>query len=347
MIPLPFLLTLAPGVHVRTSGDARLRFGERNGVSLAAAATLTRAASGLLADAAGRPVLPALKLPAGTLAIGPDGTVRVASKSVGRLFLAKPDGELGHPGDAPFRLLLVGGAPAPISSNPTSLGVATVTIRAESQIDADRVLLRDVADLSGAPATVEKLEAVDLGAMPSLGVRRSLGVWTVRAALRSQGFPEGTVTLNYPPDATVARKSQTVDVETLVAEATAKAKETAGENATLALAPSGFLAPVGTLEFSTTASGAGPSVVVTVTAKVGAWRRATPVRFAVKAASKADGVRMGDAIRIRVERNGAIIETDGKARSNGLVGDTVQVTTGEGTVLTATVTAVGTVEVKL
>ena len=347
MIPLSFLLTLTPGVHVRTSGDARLRFGERNGVSLAAAATLTRAATGLLADVAGRPVLPALKLPAGTLAIGPDGTVRVANRSVGRLFLAKPDGELGHPGDAPFRLLLVGGAPAPTSSRSTSFGTATVTIRASSQIEGDRLLLRDVAELSGDPATVARLETVDLGAMPSIGVRRSLGNWTVRAALRTQGFPEGTVTLNYPPDATVARKSQTVDVEALVAEATAKAREFAGENATLALAPTGFLAPIGALHFSTTASGAGLSLVVVVTAKVGEWRRETPVRFAIRATAKADGVRAGDAIRIRVERNGAVVETDGRAKGAGKVGDTIQVTTGEGTVLTATVTAIGQVEVKL
>ena len=347
MIPLPLLLTFAPGVHVRVSGDARLRFGEGKGVSLAAAATLARNAEGLLADAAGRPVLPVLKPPVGVLAVATDGTVRVAGRSIGRLFLAKPDGELGHPGDPSFALLSVGGAS---SARPPVVkgGTATVSIRASSELEGDRVLLRDVADLMGDPATVARLGAVDLGALPSVGVRRSLGSWTVRAALRTQGFPDGMVNLNYPPDATVARKSQTIDVETLVAEATAKAREAAGEDATLALAPGGFAAPVGPVELSAVASRTGSLVLVTVTVKVGAWSRATPVRFSVRSApEKTEGVRAGDAVRVRVERNGAVVETDGRAKTPGRVGDTVQIATADGAVLTATVTAAGRVEVRL
>lgn len=354
MIISPLLMMLAPGVRVVVSGEGKLRFSEGASIALADAATLSPNAAGLLADAAGRPVCPAIRVSAGALTVSSNGTVTVAGKTVGKLRLERAGGEVGFPGQAPFGILRLNTTARPASTlaSPSTGatkapvgGPATVSIHAVNEILGERVLLRDVADLDGDAAMVARLGAVDLGAVPSVGVRRSLSSWTVKAALRSQGFREGSVTINYPPDATVARKGQTVDTETLVAEATAKAKEAAkGGAVVLTAIPSSFPAPLGELRFESTATRTGNSISVQVTAKVGdKWSRPTAMRFAVKGG----GVKANDSVHITVSRNGAVVEIDGKAKTSGDVGETIQVLTAGGAIVTATVTGAGTAEVNL
>jgi hypothetical protein len=345
---------LAPGAGVRVGvlGEGKLRFAVGRKVSTALSATLAPNALGLLADEAGRPVTPAIRITSGVLKISMNGTVSVSGTKVGRLVLERPgtDGaELGFPGEEGLGVLQVGGtvpSTAPIKAAPVSAAsTTTVTFRAKNEVSGDRVLLKDVADISGQPAIVARLNTIDLGALPSLGTQRTLSPWSVKAALRSQGISEKGLSLSFPPDMTVSRKGQSIDGDTLIAEATAKAREMIqGGELSLTAGPAPLLVPCGETSFDTAFERRGTYVLVTVKVNVDGKLAATrQVKFTASGA----GIKSGDAVRITLSRNGATVQTDGKAKTAGFVGESIQVTTPDGTTFSATVVGNGAVEVKL
>jgi hypothetical protein len=348
---LLYSLMLAPGTGVRVGvlGEGKLRFAVGRKVTTALSATLAPNAAGLLADEAGRPVTPAIRVASGVMKISMNGTVSVSGAKVGRLVLERPgtDGvELGFPGEEGLGVLQVGGTT--VSATPAKTitpSTTTVSFHASSDLLGDRVLLKDVADISGEPTLASRLSTIDLGALPSLGTRRTLSPWSVKAALRSQGISEKAVTLSFPPDMTVGRKGQTIDGDTLIAEATAKAREIipTGELA-LSAGPAPILAPFGQTTFESSFDRRGTSVVVTVKVSVdGKSAGQRVLKFAASGAS----IKSGDAVRITLSRNGATVQTDGKAKTAGFVGESIQVATTDGTTFSATVTGNGAVEVKL
>ena len=361
MIPLSFLILghpaphprpLSPGgergVRVGVLGEGRLRFAAGRALSLQSAATLVRSAAGLVADAAGRPVLPQIRV-AGPFAVAMDGTVSVAGRSAGRLLLQRGANEFGFPGEGTFGVLQVGKgeeergkrADRPSSPSPLPLSLPTIEIHARTEVDGDRILLRDVADVDGD----SKLGRIDLGEAPRLGTRKTLTSWAIRAVLRDAGRADGTYVLTLPPDATVARKGQTVDPKTIMDAATEKARETFGDaELSLGLGPSPIVAPAGTLLLDTTAAREGERIAVTVRVRVDGR---TVGERTLNFKAQFTGVKAGEAVRVLVGRGGAVLETDGKAKTGAAVGESVQIVTQDGAVLTATVVGSGRVEVRL
>ena len=350
MILLSFLLSATPGVHIDVVGAGRLRFLAGGKALTAASATLAPNAQGLLADAQGRPVDPPIRVPAGSLRIAMNGVVTVSGARVGRLALQRPGSgvtDVGYPGQDGFAILDVSGASAPVAPTKASIpSTVTISVHATTELESDRVLLGDVADVEAAPAVAAKLRKIDLGALPSLGVRRTLGQWSVRSSLRDAGFPEATVSLSFPRDATVARKGQTIDDATLLAEATASATAFAGGPARPSSHPDPLLVPCGVATLSAVATPGGGADAVSVQVDVHIGGRVVGTRT-VRFVAKTVGVRAGEAVRVTLVRAGIEIATDGKAKTAGRVGETVQVATPDGATLTATVTEPGVVEVKL
>ena len=358
MIPLPLLLTTT-AVRVGVFGEGRLCFESGSSMAFAPAATLTTGPKGLLADAAGRPVFPHIALSGPAFSVTMNGTVSVAGHSVGRLVLQRADGGLGHPGDAGFGVIQVNGgnggqgtgskssALVPSHPSPDPSSPVLIAVRPRTEVDADRILLKDLADLSGDAKAVAALGRTDLGAMPALGAHRGLSRYTVTAALRDAGFAEGAYTLRLPPDVTVGRKGQTVDPKTILDAAIAEAKLASGGDEPTplpgpVLAP--VLAPLGDLKVETTSTRNGDRVQIEVAVRVDGF---TVARRTLAYKIRLDGVKTGDALRIAVACGGAAVETDAKAKSGGVVGDTIQIVTADGTILTATVTGTGKAEVKL
>ncbi len=336
-----------PPLRVGVLGEGRLRFAAGRALSLQASTTLVRSAAGLVADAAGRPVLPQVRV-SGPFAVAMNGTVSIAGRTVGRLVLQRPDGELGFPGEGTFGVLQVTGgkgqgtgtsASSPLSPVPSP--PALIEVRARTEVDGDRVLLRDIADVDGSP----RLGRIDLGATPALGSRRTLTKWGIQAILRDAGFAGGSYQLILPPDATVARKGQTVDAKTIVDAATEKARETFGDaDLSMGQGPAPIIAPTGAMILDVTASREADKMAVTVRVRVDG--RSVGERT-LNFRAQIVGVKTGEAVRVVVARNGAVLETDGRAKTGGGVGDAIQIVTPEGTVLTATVLGSGRVEVKL
>lgn len=355
---LLYSILLAPqsGIRVDVIGEGKLRFVTGRKVSTSASATLAPNASGLLADETGRLVTPNIKINSGVLRIAMNGTVSVSGVKVGRLVLERPGtagAEIGFPGDDGMGILQIGNAAsgsAPVNAAPAKTaakvaGPATITMHANSQIAGDRVLLKDVSDIVADAATVAKLGNLDLGALPSLGVRRTLSPWSVKAALRGQGVREDQVIINFPPDCSVARKGQMIDADTIVAEARAKAEANIkGGNLVAGAGPAPMLVPCGDVSYDTDFDRRGSTVTTTVKISVDGKPVGTRI---IKFTAEGSGIKYGDAVRITISRNGAVIETEGKAKSAGFVGETIQVTTNDGATLSAVITASGTVEVKL
>lgn len=360
MIPLTSLLLLTPGLKVGVLGDGRLRFAAGDQALFAASAVLSPNAAGLLADAAGRPVLPQIKVGSGALRIAADGTVTAGGKNAGRIYLYRTSG-IGHPGEGTFGILEVaeGGRaaqetpakavrPPTTNSNPRSTTheapSVSVLIQGSDAVPGDRILLRDVAKLDGDPAVVARLGEIDLGATPLIGVRRALTLWGVKAALRGTEF--AAVEPRVLPDATVARKGQTVEASAIVAEAKRAVQAITGkDDARYDVGPAAVKTGCGEVTFETTPGhDENDRMPVTVAVLVDGKEvgRRTIVFFV-----HLDGVKSGDAVRVTLMRNGAVLTTDAKARSAGHLGETVQIVTAEGSTLTATVTGTGSVEVKL
>lgn len=338
-------------VRVSVLGEGRLRFATGRQTLAVASATLSRNPQGLLADAAGRPVSPALRIPLGALKITMNGTVSVAGREVGRLVLERKGAkavEIGFPGEDGFGVVRTeSSSPQVVKPLRKTDGLTLrdlktspprISVRGSSEVAGERVRLGDIADIEADPETAARLAALDLGSLPPLGGRRTLGKWALQAALRDAGFPESR--LVFPPDVTVRRQGQTVATPDLVAPAQALL----GPTFTLSSAPFALVVPCGTATFQAVAKppvGDATTVEVTVLvdgkpagSRLATFRDATP------------GIRAGDPVRVSVVRGGAVVELDARAKTTGRVGGTVQVAGPDGAVLTATVTGPGKAEVK-
>lgn len=359
---LSSLLLTAVGVRVSVFGEGRLCFESNGDFVFAASATLSPNVRGLLADPAGHPIYPHIPVSGSRFTISMNGTVTVAGKLGTRLVLRKADGSLGHPGEGTFGLLQVGGGTAsvdrpadsrpavrdPRSSAPDADALVVISVHPRSTVDNDRVRLSDIADLSGDSRDVRRVGRVDLGDAPLIGNRRSISRWTLQAALRDAGLTEADCKIeSFPPDATISRKAQTVEVSDLIDAAASEARRlTDGTEATPLPGPvvTPVLAPMGDLKIVAKGSRNGDKLAVRVAVTMDGHEVGSR-NFLFQ--TKLDGVKVGDALRVAVACGAAAVETDAKAKTAGFVGDSIQIVTADGTVLTATVTAAGKAEVKL
>ncbi|HVG39484.1 MAG TPA: hypothetical protein VM870_09355, partial [Pyrinomonadaceae bacterium] len=87
----------------------------------------------------------------------------------------------------------------------------TIRVASESVVDADRLTLGDIAEVRGdAPATIERLRAINLGYAPSVGTVREIERDRVALALSAAGFSEHAVALTAPQMIYVRRASQVI-----------------------------------------------------------------------------------------------------------------------------------------
>lgn len=107
------------------------------------------------------------------------------------------------------------GPAAPAGQDPAAGGAAqpakasvkaVVVIRSLSQVQGERVLLGDVAEITGAPELAERLKSVDLGMAPLPGRQRTLTQgWNVKVELRRAGIDLSQVEIRGPQQFTVFR----------------------------------------------------------------------------------------------------------------------------------------------
>lgn len=361
------------GVRVRVDGDGYLRF-VRTGLIVYAKVSTLKVQDGMLSSAEGYPLAPRLAVTGNTanLKIDLEGNVSAGGKTVGRIVIAmfpgstkftQKDGfyrttgvraSLANPGEGLAGVIRcddqpANETPAHVATHETyAPGRATVTFPSRAESNSEDVILGEVAQIEGDPAVVAKLATLTIGKTPTLGIDRPVKKTDLQARIQAIGFSPDAIEVICPLDATVSRKTDKVTSTELVkcaTDAIAAQFHFTGELRPLQ-AQTDLIVPPGDHELVSgvpTRNGGSMSVVVTIRVNGKDFKQRTVSLCAVDPT----GVKARDAITIRITRKGGVVTTPGKARSNGWVGETIQVETAEGAVLNGVVKSDGTVEVKL
>jgi hypothetical protein len=364
-------------VDVRVDGDGYLRF-IRDGKVVYAKSSKLVVRDGRLVSDDQLPLLPGIAVPAAFDAIQIDlqgnvFSVRQGNRAkLGRLVIALFESStltqegryfqssarpvLAEPGEGKAGVIRSGSA-APPTVAPASQQIPRqqeaevrlrIQIAPDSEVEGDKVLLRHVAVIEPQGPLAEQLGQVEITDTPAIGVVRTLDMASVTRRLRAAGHKPENMTITVPSGAKIRRKAQTVEHQEFVDVAMAAARERVGGDLTLASRSAGspFPAPLGSLELKAeTTTVAGKNVTVVVAVHVdGVRRNSRTIHFTI------DGdpvIRSGAAVKILLRSGGVVVEVDGRARSAGYIGQSIEVATSSGTTHTGTVLDGGRVEVRL
>jgi hypothetical protein len=362
------LILSNPGaVHVHVDGDGYLRFARGTQGVYCIDANLS-VQSGLICNSDGLPLLPQMRLSTGSpFSVQMDGSVVCSGKPVGRIVLAafapgalqklgkywiaSTRSQIGLPGEGVLGVIRTGAftTPAAQAAQTTSSVASTVEVSLKSEIDKQEILLGDVATIQGPKSISEQIANVDLGATPIFGAQRGITRSYVNAAMRHAGIDVDKVTLLCPLSAYAIRKGQKVDADMLINAAKDGIKQQFGTEEDLRsnrMLPE-FYVPIGQLSF-TTVQAITSSDGYTVNLEVDVdGKMVTRRTIGLVSTNPAAKVQAGDPVKIRVIKNGASVEVDGKTRVSGKVGSTISVQSDAGATFTGTLVSTSLVEVKL
>jgi hypothetical protein len=366
---LACLLT-SPGapIHIRVDGEGYFRFARgTQGVYCSDAVIVNR--SGLICTPDGLPLLPQIRLNLGaSFSVQMDGSVSSAGKLVGRIVLADfPVGALqksgrywlantrsriGFPGDGVLGIIRnsagfsSGTLPSPVQKG--SAGT-TVEVSLKSEIDKPEILLGDVATIQAPQELQDQIAAVDLGATPMFGAQRGITRGYLVAAMRHVGINTDKITLLCPNGAFAVKKGQKVDAESLITAAKDGLKQQLGvtEDVRCDRMIPEFFVPTGQLTYNAIqAIQSGEGYVVNLEVDVDGTM-ITRRTIGLTPTNPTARILAGEPVKIRVIKNGASVEVDGKTKSPGKVGSTVSVQSDAGANFTGILVTTGLVEVKL
>jgi hypothetical protein len=230
-----------------------------------------------------------------------------------------------------------------------------ITIQEHSVVDGDHILLGAVAQIDGDPALVAKASSIELGDTPPTGIKRIIDRSRVLGRLRQSGINPDGVNLSVPESAEVRRKGQMIVNSQFVVTAIQAILAKGGLSGTWESTDSfaDLEVPSGKVDLKAeqiTGEETGNAAVV-VAIYVGDSRfNSRTVHLHLK--DNVPPIQMGAAVKVILVAGHAQVEVAGVARSQGRMGQTIQVEVKIGnppvkTYHTGTVTGAGTVEVKL
>lgn len=363
----------APSVSVHVEGDGYLRFVKDGRSVYSREATLT-IQDGRLADSRGPLITPSLFVSGepDAILIEPNGTICISVKArkvvIGRLLLVRlsessndGDGFLitnergisGLPGQAGMGTILTSNSSRaatksvaqPIKLN--SQGIQ-IDVRSKSEVPGDQFSLGEIAEIVGNSAETEQLKKIVIGDTPSWGVPRGIDATRIRARLLSAHFSAAEVSVNVPSGAVVYRKGQQITAEQIMAEGKRAVAEKLGNielDGTTESRP--ITVPLGELQvYGEAVNNAGNRVGVTVVVKVDG-NRITSRTLMLTIARSNVGIKSGEMVKIAMVSGGVTVQLQGRAKSSGYVGQTIQVVTESGATLAGRITGANEVEVTL
>lgn len=341
-----------PTMAIAVDGDGQLRFLKGGALVYARKASL-RSTGGILVNEAGLPLSPKVAVK-GAFSVSLDGTITAGGNAIGRIVLAKIVGgkaTLLNPGEGSAGVIRPS-LPArtkPSTAPQVAAGLVApksariaITVKAESQIEGERILLGSIAQISAPEAWRSKLAALDLGKLPPFGTSRMIGVAYVRALLRGAGLKVDSFELVIPTGATASRLGVLIETQTILDQALEGV-----EGFVPARSVPPLTVPVGALQLaasSATRGATGFSVVVTATVD---GKPAGSRTVSLVPDPKVPIAKVGDAVRLRMVSGGATIEIPGKVKTAGRQGTEITVVTATGSVHTGRLLPNGLVEVRL
>jgi hypothetical protein len=352
---------------VRVDGDGYLRFARGSEIVYAREARLM-IREGVLVEERGLPVAPRVTVTGRVdrLTIDLQGRLTVwssgSSREAGRLVLALlPESALARSGGflattAKSRLVEPGEGLAGVirtgAERNTNVAAARarprIEVRAASTTSGTTFTLGDIADLTGPADLLVKLRSVVIGETPAVGVRRGLDHLRIESRLRAADLDPRDYELVVPSGAHVMRTHQVVTHDRFVEVAIDRARKELGATAELEARTTGqpFFAPDGEISLvaeSLARDRNGVSVLVSV--NVGGKRvNSRTVLLGIKGGSFSFNV--GSLVKLRVRAGAAAVETVGRVRQGGFIGQDIVVQTADGALLTGKGVAPGVVEVK-
>ena len=338
------ILTPPFDLNVRVEGDGLLRLLRGGKPAYAREARLT-IVNGVLCTGDGAIIVPKIAL-SGPFAVALDGTVTVNGATKGRLVLALvANGKtiLANPGEGLAGVLRTG-KPLAIKTTPKAASArVTIAVRPRTEIEGERILLGDVADIAAPAALKIRLAKLDLGRTPPLGATRFLGKTYVAALVRGLGLKPEAFDLDCPPNATALAAGQTVEAQTILDTALSAP---GAEGLVAARPPSALALPKGELALAADPIVRGPAgASVVVRATVGPTVATRTV--ALIPDPTVPIAKTGDPVRLRLISGAATIEVAGKIKTGGRVGSEVTVLSATGSVHTGKLLPNNIVEIRL
>ncbi|NUL81583.1 MAG: flagella basal body P-ring formation protein FlgA [Armatimonadetes bacterium] len=203
-----------------------------------------------------------------------------------------------------------------------------IDIPATIEVSGERMKLGEVAVVSGDSLLVDKVSAIELGASPLPGLKRTLLKSHVEMRLRQASL---TAALNMPDKVIVARLSKKIETDRAEQIARDALKAALGDEAdayALRHKPSPTEAPAGDLELKIEGE---PrigltSATVTVVAMVdGKAQRRLQYEFQAPKKPAIPGVKSGEEVLLRLQVEGVTLEATAIARSAGQTGQIITV----------------------
>lgn len=225
----------------------------------------------------------------------------------------------------------------------------SITVNPATETDHDQIFLGSIATIESDAESKAKISQIDLGRTPPVGTPRIITTAELEARLRVAGFPVGAIEVSCPLGASVLRKAQAIVEADLLDAAAKEAKRRlkfAGE-LVLARALGDVLIPTGDYKIS---AGNPTQTAETVSVPLSVTINGKEVLSRIATLKPGDGsvqVRPYEAVKIRLIRNGAVVEVSGKSRSSGWLGQTIAVQSDTGATFSGTIAEAGVVEVRL
>jgi hypothetical protein len=372
-----------PSLSIKVDGEGYLRFTRGTNVLYARSAVLVSSPKGLVA-ADGSVLAPRVYAPAGTssLSCTLDGEISAqvgaTSQSIGRIVLAvfsdKPSfvsfdsmlstlskASLRNPGEGlagvirPERVASRAAVKSPIKPKTSNTAgnafytpAAEVSVRPDSLVEGENISLESIADISGDPSLVKTLKGIDLGRAPYFGTPRFITVASIRANIAAAQVDIRTVQISVPGGAKVARKSQSVSIESINQTVSDAFKKKFGIDVDLELRTRQFAVPAPIGEASVEASNLqirDNQLAVTVDIVVN--KKLSTTLNLMYGTGNIPQVKLGDEVKLKMISSAATVVVKGKAQGTAYLGQKVTVKTDTGALQTGILLANNTVEVRL
>lgn len=333
---------LLPQVHVDWSvqGEGLIRLLDADRPVYVRDVRLVVEEGKLLRSTLGPTLDPPVLVPSGTtsLSVRADGTIVAmvagSAREVGCLSLARfGPGQtvpvVGRPGSKGLGIVVERAEPSKVRTQATCSGLRIVG-KLSAETRGERVLLSEIAELSGNETLLAQAAGLPVGAAPLPGGSRILTRGEVLVKLRAAGLATDGTDIQIPETIRVSRPSQEVpQAEIIEAARRALTHSAEAERLVASVAARAVTAPVGQYLLTPGAparSGLGWSVPVAVQVD-GKTTTTVHVRFQPTTAAKpmAEVTKVGAQVTVVLQNGGLSVQTTGVLRTAGAVGDTVTV----------------------
>lgn len=207
-----------------------------------------------------------------------------------------------------------------------------IRIAPSVSVQSERFRLGEIAELAGGEETLRQaLGAIELGASPLPGQKRSFTRQQLLTRLRQHGYDPAQFTIEMSDTIQITRTAQAVGASAVEQFARAEIQKRTGVDISrwrLENPPGEIALPEGTLAF--TVEGAprvsDRSALIEVAVQVNNETRARySLRFQAPPSARTPLVRSGETVQVVVQSDGVVIEVSGVARASGAEGEVIPV----------------------